>query len=438
VIQLRALAERLRGSLFYVPLLFVLGAAGVAWGALRLDATVVSELDAFPLVVATTVESARSILSTIAGATITVAGIVFSVTVVSVQLASSEYSPRVLRNFLRDRLQQNVIGVVVGTFTYCMFVLASIRATGPDAEARPEPSVAVTVAIVLAVASILAIIGFIDHSARSMQAGQIIERITGETRARIRRYYVGRDEERPGGDVAPSPPPLDAPKRVLRAWTDGWVQQISSSSLLAVGPPGSHLRLDTRVGAYVIAETPILTVWGEGDLDEEHLRRGFVIGTSRTLQQDVEFGIRQLVDIGLRALSTGVNDPTTAYEVLVHLASLLAELFHHELPPRVHTDDEGRVLAIPDRAEHRDLVDHAFAQLRVAAADQPALLVRLLDTLDDLDHLLVYLGLEHRRGPLREHVELVVETVQHGDLAPSDRRRVLARAAAIIEDGDER
>ncbi|MBW3619241.1 MAG: DUF2254 domain-containing protein [Actinobacteria bacterium] len=435
MIQLQALAERVRGSLFWVPMLFVAVASALAWLVLRLDVAFVDDLGRTPLLVSTTVDSARSLLSTIAGATITVAGIVFSVTVVSVQLASSQYSPRVLRNFLRDRFQQRVIGVVVATFTYCMFVLASIRLPEPDATVEAAPSLAVTVAIVLAVVSILAIVGFIDHSARSMQAGEIIERVTAETRSRIRSLYLPRDERRSPEPVSPSPPPLDAPKRVLRAWRSGWVQQISTDALLRVAPPGSYLRLDTRVGAYVIEDTPILTVWGHGELDDEPLHQGFVFGRSRTMQQDVAFGIRQLVDIGLRALSTGVNDPTTAHEVIEHLGSLLAELFQHDLPPRIHTDEEGRVLAIPDRPEHADHVDHALDQLRVAAAGQPAVLVDLLATIRSLDELLADLGLDHHRPQLRAHIRLIVEAVEFGSLAPADRHRVLA-AVPSLRDGE--
>lgn len=439
MIQLRALAERVRGSLFYVPMLFVLAAGILAWGALALDDAFVADLDRLPVLVATTVESARSILSTIAGATITVAGIVFSVTVVAVQLASSQYSPRVLRNFLRDRLAQTVIGVVVGTFTYCMFVLASIRVSGPDAETSVAPSLAVTVAIALAVISILGIVGFIDHSARSMQATVIIERVTAETRRRISRVYIAREEGRPKEPVSPSPPPLGAPRHLVRAWTDGWVQQISPTSILEAAPPGSYVRLDTRVGAYVIPDTPLLTVWGDEEPATDHLHAAFVIGASRTMQQDVPFGIRQLVDIALRALSTGINDPTTAEEVLVHLGSILADLFQHDLPARVHSDDQGRVLAVPDRVDHAELVAAAFDQIRVAAGGQPAVLVKLLDTIGSLDELLVDRDLEHRRPVLRRQAELVVETVEHGDLAPSDRERILASARDLdlLRDEDD-
>lgn len=430
--ELRAWSERIRGSLFYTPSLFVVVSGLLAWGVIRLDALLAGALDGFPLLLSVTVDSARSILGTIAGATITVAGIVFSVTVVSVQLASSQFSPRVLRGFLRDRFQQSVIGLVVGTFTYCMFVLATTRVSGPQPELTAAPSLAVTVAIVLAVGAILAIIAFIDHSARSMQAGEIIRRVTRETRGRIAALYPERDEERGYTELPGSPPPVDTERRVVRSWTDGWLQQFSPDTLLRSTPPGSYLRLETRVGAFVIEDTPLVTVWADDHTDIADVRGAFVIGGSRTMQQDVMFGIRQLVDIGLRALSLGINDPTTAHEVIVHLGAVLADVLQRDLPRRVIADDDGRLLVITTGFDHADHIDHAFDQLRVAAAAQPAVLIRLLRTLHTLDTLVVDHDLEHLRPPLHRQAARIVETAEHADLVPSD----LARVCAVAHDLD--
>lgn len=422
MIKLRAVADHVRGSLFYVPSLFVVLAGALAWGVIRLDGTVLSDGEGAPLLLSVTVESARAILGTIAGATITVAGIVFSVTVVSVQLASSEFSPRVLRGFLRDRFQQNIIGIIVGTFTYCTFVLANIRVSSSGDSDQPVPSLPVTIAIVLAVASILGIVAFIDHSARSMQVGHIIRRVTAETRARIAVLY-----REPSADVRCSdvpPPEPDGVPHVVRAWEDGWIQQLSEDRLCRAAAPDSYVRIDSGVGAFVVEDTPLVTLWSSDEPDVARIREAFVIGAERTMQQDVMFGIRQLVDIGLRALSTGVNDPTTAYEVIVHLGAILADVLQSELPARVRVDDHGRTLVLTDRHDHAAHVERSFGQLRIAGAGQPAVLIRLLRTLHLLDELMLDLGLEDRRAPIRRQARLVVATAEQADYIDEDLEEI--------------
>jgi uncharacterized membrane protein len=427
--RLRAVRDRVRGSLFYVPSLYVVLAVVLAWLVIRVDGQLLDGSDGSRFLLSVTVESGRALLGTIAGATITVAGIVFSVTVIAVQLASSEFSPRVLRNFLRDRFQQNVIGVVVGTFTYCTFVLATIRVTGVGDTDAPRPSLPVTVAIVLAVASILGIVAFIDHSARSMQVGHVIRRVTAETRARIAVLYVDHVHR---GEPCDEPPPVpDGDPVVIRAWEMGWIQQLSEAALCGSTAPGSYLRVDSGVGAFVVADTPLVTIWGDPDPDLEGIREAFVLGPERTMQQDVMFGIRQLVDIGLRALSTGVNDPTTAYEVIVHLGAILADVLQTDLPPRVRIDGDGRTLVLSDRHDHEAHVNRAFGQLRIAGAGQPAVLIRLLRTLHLLDELLRDLGLEARSEPIRRQAALVVATAEKQDYVTEDLEDIRRAAARL-------
>ncbi|MBW3659805.1 MAG: DUF2254 domain-containing protein [Actinobacteria bacterium] len=433
MIRLRALRDRFRGSLFYVPSLFVTMAAALAWGVIRFESGAVSSGGSRGLLLSVTVASARSILGTIAGATITVAGIVFSVTVVSVQLASTQFTPRVLRGFLRDRFQQNIIGIIVGTFTYCTLVLATIRVTGSDSDEAASPSLSVTIAIVLAVASILGIVAFIDHSARSMQVGHIIRRVTAETRERIAVLYVDRSDDDCILDEIPPEP--DGEPTVVRAWEDGWIQQLSERVLCEATAPGSYLRVDSGVGAFVVEDTPLVTVWGDDAPDIARMREAFAIGAERTMQQDVMFGIRQLVDIGLRALSTGVNDPTTAYEVIVHLGSILSDVLRRDLPPRVRNDPEGRTLVLSERHDHEAHVKRAFGQLRIAGAGQPAVLIRLLRTLHLLDELMREVGpedgsrsaagdLTSRRDAIRRQADLVIATAEHAGYIEADLEEI--------------
>ncbi|MFP5310419.1 MAG: DUF2254 domain-containing protein [Actinomycetes bacterium] len=431
IVQLRALAERLRGSLFYVPAVCVAAAMALATTLARLDRT-----DLVPDAVPTlqvTVASARALLGTLAGATITVAGIVFSVTVVSVQLASSQASPRVLRGFLRDRFQQGVIGLVIGTFAYCTVVLAVTRARGSDETATG--SVAVTVATLLAIASILAIIAFIDRSARSMQVGRIIRTVTLETLSRIESLYAERGQ----GDPTPvQQAPLPAgPSLRVEADAVGWVQQVNADALLAAVPADALVRLDTPVGEHVHPGRPVLTVWlPEGtDADEDevraHLRGALAVGDTRTMQQDVAFGIRQLVDIALRAMSPGINDPTTADEAVVHLAGVLTALLRHDLPPRVRTGSDGRVLVRPNDPDHGDLLDLAFDQLRTVAADEATVLVRLCTTLAELQDVARETERPEAVERVRAQADAIVAALDDSALGPHDRARVLEAAEPL-------
>jgi uncharacterized membrane protein len=201
-------AERARGSLFFVPAMFVLAALAAAAAMLRVDAYLSESVVRLPPFLESTTESARSLLSTIAAATITVAGVVFAITLVSIQLASSQFSPSVIPGFLRDSRQQRVMGLAVGTFAYSLVVLRAVR--GPtESGLQFIPHASSALSLVLAIVTILALIAFLDRSARTMQVGSIIHRLTSETTRRIRELYPDRagrpqvsldETERPSGD----------------------------------------------------------------------------------------------------------------------------------------------------------------------------------------------------------------------------------------------
>jgi uncharacterized membrane protein len=443
-LRLRALAERARTSLFWVPAMYVVGATILSVAIMGLDDLVVDPLRSVPLLLSVTVDSARSILGTIAGATITVAGIVVSITVVSVQLASSQFSPRVLRGFLRDRFQQNAIGAVLGTFTYCLLVLGQTRVSGPEAEVAPAPSLAVTLAIVLAVASMLAIISFIDHSARAMQVGHIIRRITDETLELIRHTCRRKDEHDPVR-VREHPLP-EGPKAVVRADRNGWVQQLDRDALVAALPAGSYARLDVRVGGFVTDGIRLCTYWvpedtprDQGERVAHRLRSAIALGEGRTMQQDIAFGLRQLIDIGLRALSPGINDPTTAIEVLVHLGGILAELQRSHLPSRVLLGDEGQVVVATADLDYADYVGRGFDQLRHVAADHPAVLITMLKVLGQLAELARHEGHDGALAPLALQASLVRDVAEQAGHHPHDLERIRdeAHRTGLLPEDDE-
>lgn len=431
------LVDRLRSSFFYVPALFILGALVLARATTWLDAMI--DYDASVLlrsvVIRSTADGARAILGTTAGATITVAGIVFSVTMLSVQLASSQFSPRVLDGFLRDRFKQNVMGLMVGTFTYCLLVLAVVRRQFSTGSEAAEHRLAVTVAVALGVIAILAIVAFVDQSARSLQVGQIIRRITDETMERVRQLHP---EPHTPTQVDGSGTPLpDGEGWTVRADSDGWVQRVDAAGLFGAAAEGGVVRLDTRVGAFVSREQPLATIWPEPEDHDgaiERVRSSIVRGRTRTLRQDVAFGIRQLVDIAVRALSPGVNDPTTANEALVHLGGLVREILLRDLPDRVRTDDKDRRLFRPHDLDRNEYVTAAFSEIRFAAANSPTVLATLIRVLRGLDEIVRTAEHAERTGQLRREARLTVETAERAGLESIELERIHDLAEPMLKE----
>lgn len=422
--------ERVRASLFFVPAMFIVGALAAIVLTAQLDGRFPELLEELPLLRTSSAESTRQVLSTVASATITVAGIVFSVTVVAVQLTSSQFSPRVLHGFLRDRFDQNTIGLVVATFVYCLIALVTTPTAAPGQAPGAEiRDLTVTVAVVLGIASILAIVAFIDHSARSMQVGHIIRSISDDTRDRIDSLLPERGEEPPQGLVADHEP--DEGGFVVRSTRDGWVQRLDHDRLLGWVPADGVGRVDVRTGVFVAEGTPLMTIWpppGEPDATIAGVQDGIVIGRTRTMQQDIAFGIRQLVDIALRALSPGVNDPTTAYDVLANLGAVLADLLQHDLPSTVLHGDDGRILLRPHELDHERYLGRAFDQIRVAGADQPAIGISMLRIIARLDELLAHRGIHELRQEVRDHARHVVDTFERA--RPDDPDAAVVRRVA--------
>ena len=372
----RALSDRLRESLLFLPLLLLIAGIALQRIARIIDEHVsVGWLDTFNM----SPDAAQTLLATIAGATITTAGVVFSLLVVSLQLASGQFSPRVLRTFWRDRVGQVLIGLLLTTFAYCVLALS-----GLDTSAEHAPTVTMALAIALALASILAIVGYLNRITRRQYVGRIMERIQNEALALIDGLpYGSRMGERCGAPIdVPDLTTLGAPL-VVGAHENGWVQQISRRAVLAAVPAGSVVRLETRVGAYLVRGEPLARIWPRPDAASATetarlVAEAAIIGVARTMQQDIDFGLRQLNDIGLRALSPAVNDQTTAIEVILRVSSVMRPLTQADLPAQAQRDDEGRVLLTPWDLDHGEYVTHAYGQIGRYAAPHPQVALALI------------------------------------------------------------
>lgn len=428
VARVSSVTERVRTSLFYVPTVFLVAGAVLGQISVTVDSIVSRGAAHLPIGLTSTVESARTVLGTIAGATITVAGIAFSVSLLIIQLASSQYSPRVIHGLFRDPFNKRVMGVVVGTFTYCLIVLRSVRAPIEEGDTPVIPNISVAIAVVLGLVAILSIIGFINHSAHSMDVSQILQTVTDEAIAQIDRTWPDVDEpphESAGRDV-----PADPPFRVDIA-TNGWVQHIDRHGLIDLVPPGGTVRLETAVGRYAIKGMPLCTLWpappaGDEEAVVEAAHHAVAIGKTRTLSQDVTYGVRQLADVALKALSPGINDPTTAQDAIFHMTAVLAELLRRPAPSPSFEDDHGRRLVDDSGDAHREVIALAFDELRHFSANQPRLAVYLLQSLWSLTRLLEDAGHHVRAAPLREQARLVV--------AGTERAGLLAHDLATVND----
>lgn len=418
-LRISSLVERLRSSLFFVPMVAVVLAAGIGLGGLAVDRRIETNLADLPLGFTSTVESARTVLGVIAGATISFAGIAFSVSLLIIQLAASQYSPRVVHTLFRDPFNRRVMALVIGTFTYCLVLLSSVRSALDPGGDPVIPNISLAIAVVLGIATILAIIAFINHSAHAMDVSEILERIRREATEQIRAEW---SPAQPRSDTDREiPPPLADPSTVIRADRSGWIQQIDTAAIVDGLPAGTTARVVTGAGRYAIEDTQLIVISPPVDAADatSALRAAFVIGETRTMQQDVTYGLRQLVDVAVKALSPGINDPTTAQEAIFHAAAVLSELLRHDPPPAV-TIDRSRRLVMAQQSSHRELIQLAYDEPRRAAATHPTVCLYLLATLHSLIESLTAAGLEGRTIELNRQARLVAEGCGQSNLLKED------------------
>lgn len=427
----RALRNRLHESLLFLPAVMLIGAVALEELAAWLDRHArVGALRAYQM----PPDAAVTLLSTIAGATITTAGVVFSLLVVTLQLASGQFSPRVLRTFWRDRFGQVLIGLLLAAFTFCVLALTQI-----DTTATHAPMVTVLCALALALASIIAIVTYLNRISRQQYVGRIMERIGEETLRLIGELPYGPNIGARVGEPAPAPDPERllaefGPPLVVAVPADGWVQQISRRAILASVPAGSIVRLDTRVGAYLVRGEPFVTIWPRPEPSVAHqithrVLAATILGNARTMQQDIDFGLRQLNDIALRALSPAVNDPTTAVEAVLRLSSVLRPLVRADLPDQCVRDHENRVLLTPWNLDHAEYVVHAFGQLRLYAAPHPQVAIALVRAVRMLRVAAAAAGKSDAVHALTEQVRLTVDGCARSGLGEADLAMVRAAAA---------
>ena len=349
------LREWLNTGLWFLPMLWAFGAMAAAVAFVALDQETGGD-DPSWLVFGRGEDSARLVLTVIAGSTITFTGTVFSITIVALQLASTQFSPRVLRTFLRDRPSQHCFGIFVATALYSLMVL---REVGSEV---PVPGLAVTGAFVLVVSSVFAFVFLVHHVSQSIRAVSIMDAVAAETRASIRENYP-TDWVEPVVGPLPTAPPTQI---VLFERGPGDLLGIDEDDLIGVAiRHGCVLELLPTVGDYLPSNVPLFAVHGgEGAVTTGEVLPHVGVGPERTLFQDTAFGLRQLVDMAEKALSPAVNDPTTAVQCLDRLHDLLRRLAVRPLPSGRYGDADGNLRLVVPQPTWDDFVHLAFDEIR--------------------------------------------------------------------------
>lgn len=433
-----------RASYWFVPLLMALGAVLLSIVTIYTDRFYGETIiEVFPWIFSGGADGARSVLSTVAGSMITVAGTTFSVTIVALVLASGQFGPRLLRNFMRDTANQVVLGTFIATFLYCLLILRNIRSV--EEGASFVPYLAVSVGVGLGLASIGVLIFFIHHVSVSIQAPQVIARAANELHSAIDRLFPQgagsgpeQERERPLDESVPESFEDDA--RTVLGDANGYVEAIDLSRLMDLaGEEDLLVRLEVRPGVFAMRDGALMRVFPGERLDDalgDKLRRTIALGVHRTANQDVDFPLDQLVEVAVRALSPGINDPFTAVTCIDHLGAGLCHLLQREMPSSYRFDDAGRLrLIVHDGLTFSGLADAALNQIRQNASYQVAIYIRLLETIADV---LRCTSDEERQAVLLRHAEMIQRAACENVPEEQDRVDVEQRFQAVQRAAGER
>lgn len=385
--EIRWFWARLNANYWFYPALFALAGAALAFGCIYLDRAGLAErLNDIEWLIPARPEGASDMLTVISTSMIAVASTVFSITIVAVSFASGTYGPRLLTNFMEDKGNQLSLATFIGTFVYALTVLRTVRteeegpATGPEAVATAlpgfVPQLSLLVAYLLMAVSVAVLVFFLNHVPSGIRINNVLEGIGKRLIRGIEATYPEKGDY-DGPDERPEGEPLTAAKA-------GYIQFIDFADMEDIAREADcRIVLAIRTGDFVHPGLPLADICG-GECDEKlakRLRGCFTIGFDRTPEQDPQFLIDELVEIGLRALSPGINDPFTAITALHWLGAATAELGSRRLVKRIdgEEEEEGHLLPLPDDFAH--YLRRGFGAIRSAVATSPIASKVMLDAL---------------------------------------------------------
>lgn len=411
--KLTRVKEIVRSQFWLIPALIVALSIALALFSVHIDRALLknADTDVYWLFGGKS-DAARSLLSAIATSVISVVAIAFSVTIVAIQQASSQYSPRVLRTFTADRGNQLVLGVYIGTFIYALIILRDVRASTDGAEnAQFIPALSITIALALTLLSAALLVYFIHHITQLIQVDSMLSAIRVDLDQQIKRAYPNefrtnelhdRSYEKEVRDTAAL---RRGTETLIKAESEGYLRIVSLDELIKCtrGTGARFVWVEPMVGDYLVPGLVLARIWSDTELsdnDMRAIRETFIIDDRPSSEQNPLFGIRQIVDVALKALSPSTNDPTTAEECLNQLKGALAKLLTREIPlARREIDGIVYLIRRPDFAEY---LHHAVAQIRGASRRDQHVTKHLVLI---LENLLSIAPNDHRLSALRTELE---------------------------------
>jgi uncharacterized membrane protein len=435
--KLAKLWDSLHSSFWFVPTLMVVLAIALSFITVWIDqsqeANIIENIDwAYSL----GPSGSRAILSAIAGSMVSVATTAFSITIVALQLASSQFGPRLLRNFMQDTGNQIVLGTFISTFVYSLMVLRTVNGVEKNVFV---PHLAVSIGIALAIASVGVLIYFIHHSASSIQVDQVIKQVGYDLDVAIDRLFperIGRSASKQVQEESLPVIPADFERVAcpIKTIASGYIQGIDDKQLMQIAKENNLLlRVQQRPGRFVVKGSELVQVFSEERVNKKlitQINDAFVLGSQRTEQQDVEFPIDQLVEIAVRALSPGINDPFTAIRCIDQLSAALCHLAQREIPSPYRYDDQNQLRIIAEPISFADATDAAFNQIRQYGKSSVAVTMRLLEAIAAIA------AFTHRvpdRNTLQRHADMIERGGQEGIAEKLDYENVKERYLAAVK-----
>ena len=430
-IKIKNLWYHLQGSFWFLPALMALAAILLSYATTTTDRILPSLGSSVKwMVYSGGPDGARAVLSTIAGSMITVAGVVFSITIVVLTLASSQFGPRLVRNFMNVKANQMVLGTFVATFIYGVLVLRTVNAVPGETFV---PGLSVTVAIVMSLLSLGVLIFFIHSVSESIQAQNIIARVRRDLENTVDRIFpevLEPDEDLSHGPIMRDydiPATCDRHACQVKAFGSGYLQAVDDGRLMELAIEENLLiHLGYRPGDFITQGACLVTVWPGEKVDAPlsgKINHIFILGPERTLEQDTEFAISQLVEIAVRALSPGINDPITAMTCIDWLGVTLCRLSRRKMPPSHRYDEHNRLRVICKPFAFEGMLNAAFNMIRQNACTDAAVSIRLLETIATV---LAQARRKEDRAALMRHADMIAHGCKE-NLSTDDDRKDLAK-----------
>ncbi|MBW4644318.1 MAG: DUF2254 domain-containing protein [Goleter apudmare HA4340-LM2] len=437
-VKLSKLWDQIHSSYWFIPAVMAVVATALAFTMLTLDRTDQVEINYWWMYTGGA-DGARSLLGTVAGSMISVAATAFSITIVALQLAASNFGPRLLRNFMQDTGNQIVLGTFISTFIYCLLVLRTIHGEG-DGYEEFVPQLSVTVGTLLAIISIGVLIYFIHHASTIIQASHVIINVSDDLHKTINRLFpekIGHSKPAYREQIGEIPISFEEEALPIRANSTGYLQAIDDEQLMKIACNYNLLiRLQTRPGKFVVQGSDLVLVFPGEKVNQKltkQINNTFILGKDRTEQQDLEFPINQLVEIALRAISPAVNDPFTAIRCIDQLSAGFCHIVQRDFPSSYRYDTNNQLRVIAESVDFAGLTDAAFNQIRQYERSDAAVTIRLLEAIAVIANCTNNCKYH---AALRRHADMILQDSREGLSQEQDYKDVEERYYQVIKNLD--